>query len=335
MATRTDGEIVEIIRDYLQGSQHPDLVVYRRDFDEKFDVHNWVAVLRKRCDLGDFHKKRILEVGCGFGWDAVGLSLIGDNQVVATDILPSMIDGASECLAAMAAKGHALAVEPMVGDICKLDLPSASFDGIFSSEAVEHVHDLATMFANCYRMLKPCGRLLIVNDSNRYNSAFRESTFGMWKERDESWEHAEWLKAAIRPVEHKDAKPYAAMRDAIVAEVAPELDAATRAKIVAATAGLIRSEIIAAVERFKAAGTLPERPPFSWCRNPETGEYAERLLDPFAMRDMLRAAGFASVALRHGFNRFPHRLLNGVAFRPLNEFLFDLRGLFILIADKS
>ena len=243
MPRLTDQQIQPIIMDYIQGSDHPDLVVYRRDFGEKMDFAYWSARVRRACDLGNFFDGRILEVGCGFGWDAVGIALIGDNRVVATDILPSMIDGVKECLASSAARGTALPIEPLQADICKIDLPAASFDGIYSSEAVEHVHDLAAMFARCHDLLKPGGRLLIVNDSNRFNSDFRDSTFGMWQERDTSWDHAEWLKAAVRPVEHKDAKPYAAMREEMIKFAAPAMDEEMRAALVAATAGMIRPQI--------------------------------------------------------------------------------------------
>ena len=324
----------KIVTKYIHGSEHPDLVVYRRDFDTKFDFDRWFAGIQNNCRLGNFTNKRILEVGCGFGWDAVGISLAGNNHVVATDILHSMIKGTTECLETMRRKGQPLNVEARQGDICSLDFPEQSFDGIYSSEAVEHVHDLEAMFSRCWQLLKSGGRMVIVNDSNQYNSEFRESTFEMWKERDESWEHAEWLKAEIRPVEHLDAKPYAAMRGEIVREAAPRLDDAAVAKVVAATAGLIRPEIAKATEAFIASGTLPTRPTYSWCRNPETGEYAERLLDPFEMADMIRKQGFRNVQLRHAFTRFPHRLLNTVRFKPLNKFLFDKRGVFIIVADK-
>lgn len=329
-------QIKQIVTDYVFGSEHPDLVVYRRDFGSKFDMDRWIKSIEHRCQLGSFHGKHILEVGCGFGWDAVGLSLIGNNKVVATDILPSMIQGTNECLASARAAGHCLNVEAMQGDICALELEDQGFDGIYSSEAIEHVHDLAAMFKRCYALLKSGGRMLIVNDANRYNTKFREATFEMWKERDESWEHAAWLKAEIRPVEHADAKPYAAMREAIIAEVDDAtIDSASRAQLVAATAGLKRSEIVAATEQFKRNGTMPVRPEFSWCRNPETGEYAERLLDPFELREMIRAAGFRNVRLRHAFTRFPFRLLNSISFRPVNTLLFDRRGIFILVADKA
>lgn len=329
-----DTELKEIVKSYIYGSDHPDLQIYRKDFDTKFDLGTWLASMRSRCELGGFQNKRILEVGCGFGWDAVGLALVGKNKVVATDILPSMIDGTNECLATMKKNGKTLDIEAVQGDICNLDLPDSSFDGIYSSEAIEHVHNLKAMFARCHDLLKPGGRLLIYNDSNRYNSAFRESTFVMWKERDISWEHARWLEAEIRPVEHKGAKPYAAMREEIIKEAAPEMDSASLARLVAATAGMIRPQILKATETHMKDRKLPVPPIFSWCRNPETGEYAERLLDPFELRDMLVAAGFHNVRLRHAFNKFPFWLANGISFKPLNKFLFNMRGMFVLSADK-
>lgn len=329
-----DVALKDTVKAYIYGSDHPDLEVYRKDFDTKFDIDYWLTGMLARCELGGFRGKRILEVGCGFGWDAVALSLLGQNKVVATDILPSMVEGTQECLDTMKKNGNALNIEAVQGDICSLDLPDNSFDGIYSSEAIEHVHNLKAMFDRCLALLKPGGRLLIYNDSNRYNSDFRESTFRMWEERDTSWDHARWLEAEIRPVEHKGAKPYAAMREAIIDEAAPEIDPDARSRLVSATAGMIRPQIFNAVKTYLKDGKLPIPPKFSWCRNPETGEYAERLLDPFELRDMLKAAGFKKVKLRHAFNKFPFRLANGVSLRPLNKFLFDRRGMFVLSADK-
>lgn len=329
-----DERLKESVESYIYGSDHPDLQVYRKDFGIKFNIDYWLAGMQTRCELGGFHNKRILEVGCGFGWDAVALSLIGQNRVVATDILPSMIDGTNECLDAMKKNGNPLNIDAVQGDICSLSLPDNSFDGIYSSEAIEHVHNLKAMFARCHDLLKPGGRLLIYNDSNRYNSEFRESTLDMWKSRDTSWDHARWLEAEVRPVEHKGAKPYGAMREEIIKEVAPEMDDASLARLVSATAGMIRKQILKATEAYLKDRKLPVPPKFSWCRNPETGEYAERLLDPFELRDMLVAAGFRNVRLRHAFNKFPFSLVNGISFKPLNKWLFNKRGMFVLVADK-
>lgn len=332
-------DLPAILDEYIQGSDHPDLQIYRAGGEDGVGVMDpqylsvWLWRLKHFCDLGDFYNCTILEVGCGFGWDAVGLALTGHNKVVASDILPSMIDGVTECLRTMEARGKPLPIEPLCGDICQLDLPANSFDGIFSSEAVEHVHDLAAMFATCFRLLKPGRRLVIVNDSNRYNASSRAHSWDMWTDRDESAEHAEWLKTEVRPVEHANARPYGAMREEKIRAVAPELSDDAVSDLRKATAGMIYPEIEEAVREYKRNKSLPVRDEYGWCRNPETGEYAERLLDPFELKAMLRTAGF-KVQLRHMFRKMPLRLLNGIQLRALNERLFGLRPAFVLVAEK-
>jgi hypothetical protein len=97
---------------------------------------------------------------------------------------------------------------------------------------------------------------------------------------------------------------------------------------------MIGPDIENATLAFKKTGVLPTPPQFSWCRNPETGEYAERLLDPFELRDMLNKAGFRTT-IGHAFVKFPQSLLNHVHWRTLSTKLFDRRPLFILSAEKA
>jgi 2-polyprenyl-3-methyl-5-hydroxy-6-metoxy-1,4-benzoquinol methylase len=42
--------------------------------------------------LGEMRNARVLDVGCGFGWQALLIALLGGNDVVANDIRESMID---------------------------------------------------------------------------------------------------------------------------------------------------------------------------------------------------------------------------------------------------
>lgn len=338
--TRDDDEIIiDIIKSYAGASPHPDQKVYAASFIRAYGIDKdggarYLRAIRQLLAAGNIYNCRVLEAGCGCGWDAVAMALLGNNVVTASDILPSMIDAASESLAALKRQGIDVPVRPVVADICHADFPDASFDVVCSFEAVEHVHSLERMFDQCARLLVPGGRLVIANDSNRYNSQFVADTFKMWRERDTSWEHMDFLRT-VRPVEHEHSKPYAAMREAIVREASPALGDAAVSDIVTATAGMIRPDIAALARDYQAGATLPTPPTYAWCRNPETGEYAERLLDPFEMADMLRSRGFRRVRLGHPFQRFPHRLLNNVQFRPLNKVLFDLRPGFIISAVRQ
>jgi SAM-dependent methyltransferase len=324
--------VTALAKRYINASDHPDLEVYRRDLGSKLPFDIWHWRLTEFVRLGRFGGGDILDVGCGFGWDALGLSLIGNCRVTAIDVLPSMIETMNACLNAIRDE-PGVAVRPLCGDICAVDLPDESFDGIFSSEAVEHVHDLDRMFARAWALLRPGGRLLIANDSNALNPETYAHTVAMWAERDTSQEHADWLRAEIRPIEHQAAEPYAIMRRRIIAEQPFAFDESALSALTAATAGMNRAGIVAACSRFASDQHLPVPPPLSWCRNPETGEYAERLLDPFELMQSLRRHGFA-VSLRHLFRKPPLKWVNGVSVGPVNRALFRLRPQFVLLAQK-
>jgi 2-polyprenyl-3-methyl-5-hydroxy-6-metoxy-1,4-benzoquinol methylase len=336
MQVYPDDKIIRLIEEYMQGSESPDFKAYvkqtlERDFSDK-DRFLWS--LKHISTLGRYRNKRILDVGCGFGWQAFMISLLDDeNKVVGVDILPSMIEGMSECVETMHKKGVTFSVTPMCGDICNLDLDANSFDAIYSIEAIEHVHDMRQMLERCFTLLRPNGNLILVNDQNMLNRKGRDDTVKMWKERESSWQWSEYLRS-IRPIEHKDARPFAVMREEIVTAANPNLEQRIVQTLVDATCGLLKPEIETLAKNFKMGMPLPKRPDYDWCRNPITGEYAERLFDPFALMKQLQQAGFRKTKVRHFFRKFPLNLTNAIQFWPLNYILFNVRPQFILYGEK-
>lgn len=333
MQIYSDSKVLELVEAYMHSSEHPDLVQYRmqtysRDFKNK-EAFLWS--IKQLARLGAFHEKRVLDVGCGFGWQAFTMSLLG-NEVTGIDILPSMIDGMTECVKAQKQAGVNFSVNPLCGDICNSGLPPKSFDGIYSMEAIEHVHDIPKMLDECMRLLKPRGTLLLVNDQNCLHKKGMEDTRAMWKKRESSWEWARQLEE-WRPIEHKGAKPFAVMREEIVRVANPTLEDAAVGTIVQNSAGLLKPEIETLAKQYVVGITFRNVPEFDRCRNPVTGEFAERLFDPFALADLARAAGFKTT-VRHFFRRFPLNLLNGTQFMPLKRQLFDLRSPFVIMGIK-
>jgi SAM-dependent methyltransferase len=332
----SDARIIELVEEYMHGSDHPDQVGYRQQVETREFANKdlFLGGLKRLAKLGDFHNKRILDVGCGFGWQAFVFSLLDNrNSVVGIDILPSMIEGMSESISTMCAKGVSFDLTAICGDVCKSDLAPESFDAIYSNEAIEHVHNLQAMFDRCARLLKPGGKVFLLNDSNVLNSKTRDETVTMWRDRESSWEWVEKLKN-WRPVEHGEAKPFAVMREDIIRSANPKLDNRAVAAVVNNTAGLLKAEIAHLAQTYRPGMTFPEIGEYDRCRNPETGEYAERLLDPFRLADMLEQAKFKS-QVRHSFRRFPLNLANEIQFRPINNYLFDLRGAFVVVGQKA
>ena len=74
------------------------------------------------------------------------------------DLSVNMILTALE-MAAAGGNGDKVSFE--VSDATKRDLPEASFDAVFSRDALLHVADKPALFARLHRMLKPGGRVVI------------------------------------------------------------------------------------------------------------------------------------------------------------------------------
>lgn len=102
--------------------------------------------------LPDVAGARVLDAGCGDGWYAEQLIARG-ARVTAVDVSVRMVEHARRRL------GDGADVH--VADLAQpLDLGDASFDGIVSALALEHVRDWNAAFAEFRRILAPGGWLL-------------------------------------------------------------------------------------------------------------------------------------------------------------------------------
>lgn len=114
---------------------------------------------RRVLDRVDVAGKRVLEVGSGLG----GCCLIiagerGAGHVLGLDVEPVVIERARQSVAAagLADRVSFQQVEPG-----PLPVGDASFDIVFSKDAMCHIEDKAALYADLYRVLVPGGRLAI------------------------------------------------------------------------------------------------------------------------------------------------------------------------------
>jgi len=325
-------EVERIVRFYIEKAASPDMRQYGQSFLEHYDRH--FHSVRHMMELGRMRSARVLDLGCGYGWHALMIALLGDNEVVANDIRDLMGSNISERLNAVRAEfGIDPRISTLIGDFMELDVGEESFDSIFCNETIEHVHDLGACFRRAHTILKPRGFLIVANDNNCLMRRHLVRIEEMWEKRDASWEFIEELKQE-RPQENKDIKPYAAMREEIIRDTVSDLGDDAVRTLVYATAGQDRDEIVRSVQRHRVDGSLPERPDYSWCRNPITGEYCERQFDPFELKEMLRQTGFRVRLLQDLRRGGPLKLLTKVDIPLANAILFRRRAPFVFAAQK-
>lgn len=115
-----------------------------RDLDQK--------VLREA--LANLHFNSILEIGCGTGKNTSFLSQIG-GHVHALDFSEGMIGKAKE-------KVRIVNVKFSIADLTrKWPCENEAYDLIVCNLVLEHLEDLAFIFSEALRVLKPKGRFLI------------------------------------------------------------------------------------------------------------------------------------------------------------------------------
>ncbi len=124
--------------------------------------------------------KRVLDVGCGYGFRTHGLLKEGARKITGMDLDRDRILGAQ----AHSLKKGLGGVTFMVADSEEMGVRSRCFDLIVADEMIHHLESLPRAFREMYRILRP-GGTLVISDHNRLSlpSEFvRTLYFGQNKE---------------------------------------------------------------------------------------------------------------------------------------------------------
>lgn len=97
--------------------------------------------------------KRVLDLGCGFGWAARWMRSQGAAAVLGLDLSQSMIGRARADTADDA-------IQYRLADLESLELPRAAFDLAYSALAFHYVRDFARLVRELHRALVPGGHLV-------------------------------------------------------------------------------------------------------------------------------------------------------------------------------
>lgn len=110
----------------------------------------WPAI---RNMLPDLRGKRVVDLGCGFGWASRWMREQGAASVLGIDLSRNMLKRAR-------ADTTDPAIEYRIGDLDTLDLPEAAFDLAYSALAFHYVRDFGRLVLVLRKALAPGGRLV-------------------------------------------------------------------------------------------------------------------------------------------------------------------------------
>lgn len=103
--------------------------------------------------LPNFHGKKVLDLGCGYGWHCKYAVDNGAQYVLGTDISRKMLETAKERNNSSKIEYQCIAMED-------LTFPSETFDIVLSSLAFHYVKDFEPLAANIYKWLKKGGEFV-------------------------------------------------------------------------------------------------------------------------------------------------------------------------------
>lgn len=123
----------------------------------------WQAI---RAMLPDLAGKRILDLGCGFGWFARWAKQRGAASVLAVDLSERMIARAK-------AETPDPSIEYRIADLTTLEIAEASFDFAYSALTFHYIEDFGRLVRTVHRSLVPCADFVFTIEHPIYMAAAR------------------------------------------------------------------------------------------------------------------------------------------------------------------
>ncbi|WP_298363664.1 class I SAM-dependent methyltransferase [uncultured Bradyrhizobium sp.] len=121
----------------------------------------WPAI---RAMLPDITGKRVVDLGCGFGWVSRWMREQGASGVLGVDLSQNMIVRATAMT-----QDPAIAYE--IADLETLELPKATFDLAYSALTFHYIRDFDRLARMLYRTLVPEGHLVFTIEHPIYMAA--------------------------------------------------------------------------------------------------------------------------------------------------------------------
>ena len=260
----------------------PSLLDYYGDLRTPQLLEQYVRYHEDILRFADFDPtdKSALDAGSGFGVVLLWLATRG-ARAHGLEIVPWMVDDVRKYLELLPAEiSERISVRE--GNASQIPYDGSSFDLVLAIEALSHYLRYKPFLAEAHRVLRPGGKLLIVDGNNGLNPIIRRQCQRIWAlhERDIVDDVDPWL--------------FVPKRQRIIEEAFPQLNTSQAHTLALQTAGMVRDQIIDAVGAYLDTGKLPGN---TYTRgqlsvHPVHGMAMERLFNPYVLAREIRSYGF-------------------------------------------
>ena len=248
-----------------------------RKFDGYLELCGYLFNVTKAKDAS------VLDLGCGFGLMATLFGLYGAKEVIGYDLNTEKIDLFMKLLSYLSSEVKN--VKPVLGDSSRIEYADEHFDIVVANETLSHVREIENSLDEAHRVLKLGGRLIIRDGNNSFFLPEKMRRRRFWQKIERGPVYPSDFRSTDIPL------PFIEVRQKMIFEKFPQMDREKIQLLSQETAGMFGNEIFEAVEKFEKTGRIPARPKFRY-RNPMTGEFPEREINPFKLKMILIKRGF-------------------------------------------
>lgn len=284
--SKTIGQIQQLLqksRTFIEGEFSPYFYRYFNRYSNPKKFDGYLSLCKYLFRVTKAKDASVLDLGCGFGLMATIFGLYGSREVVGYDLNDEKIECFKKLLLYL--NSEIQNVKPVLGDSSKIEYPGEYFDVIIANETFSHVKEMEGSIHEAHRVLKPGGTFLIRDGNNSLFILGKIKRRRFWRTIEQGPVDPSWFRSTDIQL------PYLVIRQQMILDKFPKMDPVKIDFLSRATAGMFGEDIFKAVEDFEKKRKIPNKPMFPY-RNPITGEYPEKEINPITLKHMLEKKGF-------------------------------------------